>query len=278
MESSYVENGLTESSVAEALNVPVYNSEWYIPQYREFNTGKWRLVKCPFHLESGYISGLWGVSAMPVLLRRSDDDTTWETWMSLSPHEIESQELGCRYARGNVVVMGLGMGWVAINMAMSATVKKVTIIEKDEEVIALFRESGALNGLDASVRMKLHIVHADALEWTTNDHVDFLYVDIWKTLDEAPALGQVQFIYENIPADSVYFWGQEIKISNILGRDQFKELRLLSPDEFRKIVHDRVQLPLLVPTVGRYAEAVEAVMRCREGRGIKPSWKLSAFN
>ncbi|OQB96252.1 MAG: hypothetical protein BWX86_00876 [Verrucomicrobia bacterium ADurb.Bin122] len=38
--------------------------------------------------------------------------------MSLSVHEIESQELGCRHAFGTTVVMGLGMGWIALNAAL----------------------------------------------------------------------------------------------------------------------------------------------------------------
>ncbi|WP_049818875.1 O-methyltransferase [Geotalea uraniireducens] len=112
--------------------------------------------------------------------------------MSLSPHEIESQELGCRYAHGHTVVMGLGMGWVAINMALSPAVSKVTVIERDPEVIELFGLSRALHGLAAEIAGKIRIIRADALEWQPDEAVDFLYADIWRCLEEPQTLDDVR--------------------------------------------------------------------------------------
>ena len=63
--------------------------------------------------------------------------------MSLTPHEIESQELGFLHASENVVIMGLGMGWIAANSALNPKVTQVTVVERDPDVIRLFHDSGA---------------------------------------------------------------------------------------------------------------------------------------
>ena len=36
-----------------------------------------------------------------------------DAWMSITPFEIESQEIGIRLAHGHVLIFGLGMGWAA---------------------------------------------------------------------------------------------------------------------------------------------------------------------
>lgn len=63
----------------------------------------------------------------------------WEMWMSLTPHETESQSLGNRYARGTTAIMGLGMGWIAANAALNPKVNRVLIAERDTDVIRLFQ-------------------------------------------------------------------------------------------------------------------------------------------
>ena len=62
------------------------------------------------------------------LLTRIDDGSKPHTWMSISPMEIESQEIG-QHARGHVVVMGLGMGWAAANAALHPAVSQVTVVD-----------------------------------------------------------------------------------------------------------------------------------------------------
>src|SRR5687768_13407014 len=57
-----------EEVLAQALNAPLYKSTWHIPAYREGDAGDWRIAMCPFHLEHGYVTGLWAVSSMPLLM------------------------------------------------------------------------------------------------------------------------------------------------------------------------------------------------------------------
>lgn len=255
---------LPEANMANLLGVPLFSTRWYVPAYRPMQTDRWQVVECPFHLERGYHSGTWAVGAMPILMRRAQDAAqTWQTWMSFSPQEIESQELACQHACGHVVVMGLGMAWVAINMAFQPAVSRVTVVERDVEVIHLLEQCALLSALPPEVADKILIVQADALEWTTHDPVDFLYADIWRCFDEPGTLEQVQQMQRNLNAHKVYFWGQEILLARLLGEpsDWIK----LAPQALRERISTLTGLPLLVPEHG-YARMIE---RVRENRRLR---------
>lgn len=253
--------------LAAALNVPIFTTDLYVPPYLDGRVGNWKLVHTGFCLDRGYYSGLMGVQDMPVLMRNgSENGERWETWMSLSPHEIESQELGCRYAVGHTVVMGLGMGWVAGNIALNAAVNKVTVIERDPEVIDLFWQSRALEGLPVEIAGKICIVRADALEWMPDQTVDFLYADIWRCLEEPQTLDDVRRMQANVQAGSIYFWGQELAIhalaENSPGTCSDKEWQ----ESVRRCVADTIGLPLLLPEEFDYPGMIAEVVRLRRER------------
>ncbi len=251
--------------LAAALGVPLFTTDLHIPSYTVGTVGRWRLTSSGFSIDCGYYSGRWAVSGMPVLLRDAHGDgQTWETWMSLSPHEIESQELGCRYAHGHTAVMGLGMGWVAVNMALNPKVERVTVIERDPEVIELFQRSRALNGLPSHAVAKVRIVLADALEWRPDEKVDFLYADIWQSLEEPRTLEDVRRMQANVRAEKIYFWGQELVISacaEMRGKDWAD-----GPDALRRCVAEIIHLPLLFPDDMDYPRMITSAARLRRER------------
>jgi len=61
-------------------------------------------------------------------------------WMSLKPNEIETMRNPIENAFGNVTVFGLGLGYFAFCASVKDDVKSVTVIERDENIIALFSE------------------------------------------------------------------------------------------------------------------------------------------
>jgi len=260
--------------LAAAMGVPLYTCDLHMPEYPEGTIGRWRVKRGSFGLDRGYYSGLWGVTGMPALLRDSDGaGERWETWMSLSPHEIESQELGCRHARGHTVVMGLGMGWVAVNMALNPAVRRVTVIERDPEVIELFEQfeqSRVLDGLAAEAVDKIGIVLADALEWLPDDPVDFLYADIWLHLEEPQTLDDVRRMQANVRAGQIYFWGQELVIHALA--DAAFDSDAGGPewaDAVRHCVAGTIGLPLLLPDDRNYPAMIATVVRQRRERWSK---------
>ena len=246
----------------------VYQSKHYMPAYRQGDFGDWRISVLPLGFDHGYFTKTWMVQNMPVLMRRRPDNPEdWETWMSLSPHEIESQELGIELAYGHTVIMGLGMGWLAVNAAMNPKVTHVSVIEIDQSVIRLLEQSGALEGLPETVLKKIEIIRANALEWKPSSLVDFLYADIWKRLNEPDVIREVRVMQQNIQAESVYFWGQEMTLysewNKLDGSDeQFDQAALDS------MIREHIRLPLNIPADRDYARFIQEIIANRAVRGL----------
>ena len=57
--------------------------------------------------------------------------------MSLNPNEIETMKPFINKGHGNVLVLGLGMGYVPFMMALKDDVRHITIIEKDKNIIGV---------------------------------------------------------------------------------------------------------------------------------------------
>ncbi|HEY0131915.1 MAG TPA: hypothetical protein VGB57_10970, partial [Allosphingosinicella sp.] len=89
----------------------------------------------------GYWSPARPVSGVISLDRGSD------TWMSLMPVEVESQQIGVDCAAGHVAVFGLGLGWTTALCALKDEVEAVTVVERDSQLIALHGALGLLDGL-----------------------------------------------------------------------------------------------------------------------------------
>lgn len=253
-------------ALAQALGLPLFESPWYMPAYPEYAVGQWQMRRGGVGLDRGYHSGPCVAADSAVLLRKGAGDR-WETWMSLSPFEIESQELACRYAHGHTVVMGLGMGWTTANIALQPTVHKVTVVERDAEVLELFEQCRVLDGLPASAAQKVGLVQADALEWRPapgTPPVDFLYADIWLGIAEPRTLPDVQCMQSHVQAREVYFWGQEL----VLGAQARKLVQAgegLSWPQALEAAARATGLPLLQQPAGSHSDFVARVLQLREG-------------
>jgi hypothetical protein len=263
------ENEMKSSEeLASAMGVPLFTTDLHMPDYREGESEHWRIRIVEFCLDRGYQTGVWIVQDMPVLLRRVGDPPVWETWMSLSPREVESQELGIRHAFGHTVVMGLGMGWVAINIALNSNVDRVSVIEHDPEVIDLFGKSGALDGLSRAVADRMEFIEDDALQWRPDGAVDFLYADIWPELRMPETLDEVRRMQENVKAKQVYYWGQELGIHSAARRMAGRG-RQLNEKLIRRCIEETIELPLLIPPAVDYASMIERVAE-NQRAGIPP--------
>lgn len=192
---------------AAALGLEVFDFGPLAALYRPVEAGAWRLAIGSNIPCRGYWSGMKLVRAMPGLIRGTD------TWMSLTPVEYESQILGVAAAQGHVVIMGLGMGWVAAETALREAVLMVTIVERDPEVIALHRELDLFAQLPGGAGDKVRIVEGDAFAWRPDHPVDLLMPDIWLGLVEGDRVPEVRRMQDNVGARAVYFWGQELEIA-----------------------------------------------------------------
>ncbi|HEY4115094.1 MAG TPA: hypothetical protein VGM17_13655 [Rhizomicrobium sp.] len=236
-----------------------FESDLWFPRYRIAESGTWSLRVLPMSRTRGYWGDLYNVHGCPMLFGPSKDGEP-EPWMSLSPIEIEAQETGIRAAHGHTAVLGLGMGWVAANVALRPKVTQVTIIERDADVVAFVTSQAVFEQLPREARSKIDIVEADALQWQPNGAVDVVHADIWQPLIEPRKLDDVRRMHANIGARQIYFWGQETEIWRAACRRSANHHELDSA-LLADIVADQLRLPLILSERPDYAGRIRAGAR-----------------
>ena len=126
------------------------------------------------------------------------------TWMSLVPHEIHTMEKPIDEATGNVLVYGVGLGYYAYMVARKKDVKSITIIEKDHQILSLFKERflPLFEGQD-----KISLIEADALAYQERRdiHYDYCFVDIYRGESDGFPLYASLKASEGI-ADKTSYW------------------------------------------------------------------------
>jgi hypothetical protein len=259
---------MNPEQLAQALCIPLFRTPFFLPDYPDGEWGQWRIAHTGTGIDHGYYTRQWLISGMPILMRRHPQNPSkWETWMSLSAHEMESQEAGCIYAKGRTVIMGLGMGWIALNAAMNPSVNTVTVVELDQEVIRLFNETGVLQQVPPEIGAKINIVHANALDWLPQEPVDFLFADIWRTLVEPNTLTEAVRMQEHVQAQSIYFWGQELWLYASFRR-RFGPQAHITREGIELCVEKEFKVPLLLPWKAGYLNQIEIAAKNRQDRGL----------
>lgn len=100
-------------------------------------------------------------------------------WMSVVVSEIESMQKDIDLAHGKVITYGLGLGYYAFMVAAKENVESVTIIEKNPDVISLFKDKILIQ---FPHKDKIHIIEADALEFVKQQkdgEYDIAFSDFW---------------------------------------------------------------------------------------------------
>ena len=94
--------------------------------------------------------------------------------MSDSPMEQESPVMPTMLARGDVLVVGLGLGLFPLLLrARNRAVKSVTIIEQNQEVVDL-----VYNKIK-STKTSVKVADGEAFLADTDDRYDFIFIDVW---------------------------------------------------------------------------------------------------
>lgn len=214
-----------------------------MPQYRESAGGRWRLVTRTLVAAPGYFRGPQPLSAPAAILTRGRD-----TWMSTTPGEIESQMPHAAVSSGKVVICGLGMGVMAYAVSARRAVDKVVVVERDREVVSMFRDFSDFESWPQ--RAKLEIEIADACEYRCND-ADFLYVDIWPRYRMPEAIRDMKTIYSHCPATACGYWGQELDMV-AWAEARGKSLEAFSEEDVQAYASAH-GLPLIGPEIVGYA-------------------------
>ncbi len=128
-------------------------------------------------------------------------------WMSLIPHEINTMKEPISHASGNVLVFGLGLGYFAFMVSNKENVKKVLVIEKDPNVISLFKKY--LLDLFPH-KEKIEIVLDDAYDYldklSDNDY-NYAFIDIYHNVgDGFPLYVKFKPYEKKFPSIKFDYW------------------------------------------------------------------------
>ena len=121
--------------------------------------------------------------------------------------------------RGHVVIAGLGMGLALYNALPRPVVKRVTVLERDSEVIALLE---TITGSAWPRSGRFSIEEVDAREWHSPDPVDYLYADIWDKIGAPEAAADTRIMCRNLRPKSAGYWGMEADFVSFLARTHCK--------------------------------------------------------
>jgi hypothetical protein len=232
-----------------------FHTKLWLPQYRPLEKNDWSLKTIMMAAARGYWGETYKIAGAVILSGPATNGRA--SWMSMLPSEIESQEIGLRATHGYTVVVGLGMGWLAANVALRHEVNRVTVVERDRDVIELVEATGVFAQLPEDAQAKLEIVQADALNWRPSAAVDTLQADIWERFIEDRKLSDIRHMQDNIGATSLYFWGQEMEIWRFACRSRGPQ-PLLDWPLVRTIVSEDIQLPLFLPDWPDYPQKIAA--------------------
>jgi hypothetical protein len=220
--------------------------------------GGWSLRVTAMSAARGYWGRLYRTDGSFILMGPFERDAA--AWMSIVPMEIESQEIGIAAAHGHTVVLGLGMGWCAANVALNPAVDRVTVIERDPDIIGLIGAIGVFDQLPETARAKIELVQGDALSWRPDARVDSLHADIWAKLVEPGKWDDVRRIQDNLCAGSIYFWGQEMELWRLACRACDGVPDRLEDGELAALVAQS-GLPLIGGASAEYAERITEAAR-----------------
>lgn len=99
-----------------------------------------------------------------------------ETLMSDTPLEQEGLRISSALARGNVLIIGLGIGLLPTLIRHYRSVKKVLIVEESQDVVKL------VYAYIKDKKTDIRVFEGKKFLMTCTEKFDFIYVDVWPSI------------------------------------------------------------------------------------------------
>lgn len=136
-------------------------------------------------------------------------------WMTLTPVDTDTVKDAIRDAHGKVVTFGLGLGYYTYHVSEKADVESITVVEKSEKVIKLFREF-ILPKFSHGYKVK--IVNADAFEYAEHtmpkEKFDYAFVDTWRDASDGLPMWERMKKLEGLSPNTTFsYWIENFIIS-----------------------------------------------------------------
>lgn len=129
-----------------------------------------------------------------------------EVWMSITPNEINTMQPYIDKAKGDVLVLGLGLGYYPFMISLKDEVKQITIIELDQNIIDIFNKH--LLPLFPN-KNKIKIIKGDAIKYlkVNNRHYDYVFADLWHNPEDGlPLYLELKEIEKNYKGTNFQYW------------------------------------------------------------------------
>lgn len=134
-------------------------------------------------------------------------------WMTDSPQEQELHKDVVKKCKGNVLIGGLGLGYIAKMLSKKTSVEFVTVIEKEQDVIDLVWEH---LGIENGVVIKMDLF--DYLK-KTKEKFDCAYYDIWAPTGEDILFTHVRPLKTLskgiVPLNKIYCWEEQTMLGQM---------------------------------------------------------------
>ena len=131
-------------------------------------------------------------------------------WMSLAPNETVTLRAPIEAAEGRVLTYGLGLGYYPFMTAQKEEVKSVTVVEREQTAIDLFKQNLLPH---FPHKEKITVLQADALEFAAAlkpGAYDCVFADIWRDAGDGMPLYQSLKAYEACaPGTRFDYWIQK---------------------------------------------------------------------
>lgn len=138
-------------------------------------------------------------------------------WMAIKPNEIETMEEPIEKAEGSVLVYGLGIGYFAYMVSQKECVSQVVVVERDENVIALFQKHILPQFPN---KHKISVVNGDAFAYAEKEmqkgKFDYVFTDLWHDVSDGVDLYVKMKKYEALCPNSKFeYWIERSILSSI---------------------------------------------------------------
>ena len=198
-----------------------------------------------FVLDNRYGDGIFTSIDLPVAACMDNDyeypllDEDGKVWMSIAPSEIVTMQNDIRSAHGNVLALGLGLGYYPYVVSLKENVSHVTVVEKSNDIADLFEEY-LLPQMES--RGKITIVRQDAFAFvgdSADGAFDTCFSDIWVSGDDLDTYLKMKFACGKFRKTETSFWIENRFLSVIslilqqLILREYAGFTLIDPDSLR---------------------------------------------
>jgi spermidine synthase len=135
-----------------------------------------------------------------------------KTLMSNDPFEVMTNQIFFEKSKGDILIFGLGLGWIIFPILDRDDIKSITVVEKNTEIIEFVGD--ILSKKD--VKNKLNIIEGDVYDYYNHldKKFDFIYFDTYDTPDlSITDIDKLNPLYQKFLNDGgiSHFWCQEIR-------------------------------------------------------------------